>query len=889
MAEKEVMFDVVVRAEEGIAQIAKYREEIEATNEEIARLRAEKKMEGADIETLNKKIERQTQVRKGLEKAIGEETRTLQNSIKEITHADGSLAQLRAQLSKLNQEYDNLSRTDRESDIGAGLMENINTVTAEIKAAEYATQRFYRNVGNYPSQLGMSVQQVARELPSLTMGVNTFFLAISNNLPMLADQIKAARAEFKEAVAAGRDAVPVWKQFFTSLVSWQTAIVVIITLLSAYGKEIIGFVSGLFKQKEAFDAASAAAEDYNRTMTEARTEGMKDISQLQTLYHIATDVKRSTDLRREAVEMLRKEYPAYLQHLSDEEIMTGKAAGAYKQLRDQMLEMAKTRAILNRLTELNEAQVSGEYETYVEAQRKAIEANKQLEAALKGEILGNTAKFGREAKQARKDWEEAKKAFEEAYKIPTANADDVAIYIEETSARLLDGITTVQTSLDTVTEDTTKKTKQTIEEVGDLLDKMPAEVQRAEEALAKELDKQAGERAKAQAKALSEAIKLATDGLQASNPFVALEEQYATALQTIKSDATLAADERAFYELALETQLAKKKQDLQQKLNAEAYNARLKAASDEMQLAWDNAEKQYQIKRDFLQKELEDERLTAVERAKLEQELAELNAQTTQKKISAYQNYAQQVTQVVAGISEVFSGFNEAQLKNVEQTNEKEKESLKKKLDAGIISQERYNREIAKMDEELDAQKAEMEYNQAVREKALSAAQIAINTATAIAKIWAEVPKVDFGVSTVALTAMASAVGAAQIAAVLATPIPKARKGGLIVGASHEQGGVLVNTEGGERIISTNPAKAFPELLNLISYIGKHSSVPDTGFASRQVMAQASGGVINAEELAQQIGASVGEELRRLRIYLSLTELNEAERLQTRIDNSAKI
>lgn len=887
MAEKEVMFDVVVRAEEGIAQIAKYREEIEATNEEIARLRAEKKMEGADIETLNKKIERQTQVRKGLEKAIGEETRTLQNSIKEITHADGSLAQLRAQLSKLNQEYDNLSRTDRESDIGAGLMENINTVTAEIKAAEYATQRFYRNVGNYPSQLGMSVQQVARELPSLTMGVNTFFLAISNNLPMLADQIKAARAEFKEAVAAGRDAVPVWKQFFTSLVSWQTAIVVITTLLSAYGKEIIGFVSGLFKQKEGFDAASAAAEDYNRTMTEARTEGMKDISQLQTLYHIATDVKRSTDLRREAVEMLRKEYPAYLQHLSDEEIMTGKAAGAYKLLRDQMLEMAKTRAIMDRLTELNSLQFSKEYDSLQEATYEYANAMAMLKAAAKGiDIPMGVSAADRQAKEAKQKIQEALKAIEEEYGVSANNIGDINAYIAKTNKKLLDGITTFRTELDTVTA---KKTKESIEEVGDLLDKMPAEVQRAEEALAKELDKQAGERAKAQAKALSEAIKLATDGLQASNPFVALEEQYATALQTIKSDATLAADERAFYELALETQLAKKKQDLQQKLNAEAYNARLKAASDEMQLAWDDAEKQYQIKRDFLQKELEDERLTAVERAKLEQELAELNAQTTQKKISAYQNYAQQITQVASGISEVFSGFDDAQLKKVEQTNEKEKESLKKKLDAGIISQERYNREIAKMDEELDAQKAEMEYNQAVREKALSAAQIAINTATAIAKIWAEVPKVDFGVSTVALTAMASAVGAAQIAAVLATPIPKARKGGLIVGASHEQGGVLVNTEGGERIISTNPAKAFPELLNLISYIGKHSSVPDTGFASRQVMAQASGGVINAEELAQQIGASVGEELRRLRIYLSLTELNEAERLQTRIDNSAKI
>lgn len=891
MAEsKQLMFSVLVEAEQAIKDLAIYNRNIQNIDKSIEELRKQQKAEGADVQELEQRIVRMQQARKTYQKAIAESSKELQNSIKVNTLAEGSLAGLRAELSKLNAQYDNLSRADREGDIGAGLLENINNVTSEIKAAEYATQRFYRNVGNYPSQLGMSVQQVARELPSLTMGANQFFLAISNNVPQLLDQIKLARTEFKAAVAEGREAIPVGVQLLKSIVSWQTLAVVVITLLTAFNKEIVTLVGNLFKQKEAFDASAKAAEDYNNTMTEARTQGAKDIAQLQTLYGVATDVKRSIDLRREAVALLRKEYPAYLQHLSDEEIMTGRAAGAYKLLRDQMLEMAKTRAIMDRLTELNAAQVSAEYEAYTTAQEKAIEANKKLEAALRGEILGNTAKYGNEAKKARKEWEEAKKAFEEAYKIPTTNADDVTTFVQSVSEKLINGISTFRTELDTVTDDATKKTKKNIEEVGDLLDKMPAEVQRAEQALAKELDKQAGERAKAQATALSAAIKLATDGLQASNPFVALEEQYAAALQTIKSDATLAADERAFYELALETQLAKKKQDLQQKLNAEAYNARLKAASDEMQLAWDNAEKQYQIKRDFLQKELEDERLTAVERAKLEQELAELNSQNAQQKIDNFSKYAQQVLQLVTSISNVFKANEDAQLQKAEATNEKEKESLKKKLDAGIISQERYNREIAKMDEELDAKKAKIAYNQAMREKALSVAQIAINTATAIAKIWAEVPKVDFAAATIALTAMAAAMGVAQTAAVLATPIPKARKGGIVAGATHEQGGVLINTEDKERIISAKPAQAFPELLNLISYIGKHSSIPDTGYAARTLVSgSASSAPINADELAQKIGASVGEELRRLRIYLSLTELNEAERLQTQIDNSAKI
>ncbi|MBO7331468.1 MAG: hypothetical protein J6U52_06730, partial [Alistipes sp.] len=118
---------------------------------------------------------------------------------------------------------------------------------------------------------------------------------------------------------------------------------------------------------------------------------------------------------------------------------------------------------------------------------------------------------------------------------------------------------------------------------------------------------------------------------------------------------------------------------------------------------------------------------------------------------------------------------------------------------------------------------------------------------------------------------------------------PKARKGGIIAGATHEQGGVLINTEDKERIISAKPAQAFPELLNLISYIGKHSSIPDTGFAARTLVSgSASSAPINADELAQKIGAQVGEAVRQMPIYLSLTELKEAQEEYARIEQSAK-
>lgn len=918
MAEKKLMFSVEVLAEQAIQTLVAYKEEISTISGKIEELRQKQKLEGADVKELEKQIARLNEVQKAYSREIRQASKEMQNNLKINALAEGSLAGLRAELSKLNAQYDNLSRADREGDIGKGLQENINKVTKEIKDAEFATQRFYRNVGNYPNQLSFSIQQVARELPSLANGAQTFFLAISNNVPMLLDQVKLARKEFAEAVAAGRDAVPVWKQFFTSLVSWQTAIVVIITLLSAYGKEIFGFVSGLFKQKEAFDAAAKAAEDYNKTMTEARTQGMKDIAQLQTLYGVATDVKRSIDLRREAVALLRKEYPAYLQHLSDEEIMAGKAAGAYKLLRDQMLEMAKTRAIMDRLTELNAAQVSAEFEAIRDAEIAVIEAQKELQefeaAALKqyGENFkfANTAQramlndtYGELTKRYRNalnQLEDAGTKFEEAFKIPAKNVGDINDYVSSITKKLTNSITTFRTEI----EKPIKVDKPNID-LGNPIEVMWRDIEKVSEQLDDELknlsintdqakatlqaiQRERVEQAKAQAKSLAEAMEFATQGMQ-GNPYAELEEQYRTHLAAIQRDTTIAADERAFYELALEAQLAKRKQEITEQLNKQGYEARLAAVNKELQLAWKDADQQYQIKRDFLQKELEAERLTAEQRAAIEQQLAELDSQHTQQKIDNFSKYATQVMEIARSINEVFSGLEDAQLQKAEETNEAEKNDLKKKLDSGLISQKRYDREVARLDAELDAKKAKIAYNQAIREKALSVAQIAINTATAIAKIWAEVPKVDFGATTIALAAMAGAMGAAQIAAVMATPIPKARQGGIISGATHEQGGVLINTEDKERIISARPAQAFPELLNLISYIGKHSSIPDTGFAARTLVSgSASSAPINADELAQKIGAQVGEAVRQMPIYLSLTELKEAQEEYARIEQSAK-
>lgn len=313
--------------------------------------------------------------------------------------------------------------------------------------------------------------------------------------------------------------------------------------------------------------------------------------------------------------------------------------------------------------------------------------------------------------------------------------------------------------------------------------------------------------------------------------------------------------------------------------------------ADELQMSWDNAREQYRIKKEYIEKELELAELSAARRAELEEELAQLMAEHNQKRVDTIEEYANAAIEIASNINSVLNSLGDRQVAKAEKDNNAKKQSLDKSLNAGLISQKQYDRQVAAMDEELDKKKAKIAHDQAVREKALSVAQIGINTALAIMKIWADAPKVDFGISTAALTAVAAGIGAAQMAAVLATPIPAARKGGRIEGPKHEQGGVLVNTEGDERIVSSRPAKAFPELLNLISYIGKHSAIPDTGYATRAAFAGAGYGDIGIDYdlLADKLGDRFAEAVRDISIYTALTDVHDSEREYTKIENSAKI
>lgn len=223
---------------------------IDVINSEIKELNKAQKDNGfltsdqsARLDKLNSELFERKQVVSTLTSTIKMQTKEEQASV-------GSMNQLSAQLDLLRRSYRALTEEQKNSPMGKSFLSAIEQADSAIKGLDGSIGNYQRNVGNYArgwNGLNFSIQQLARELPSLAYGPQIFFSAISNNLPILADEIKRTKEEYNAFKAAGQQATPVWKQLLSSLVSWQIALTVGITLLTLYGKEITNWVASLFK------------------------------------------------------------------------------------------------------------------------------------------------------------------------------------------------------------------------------------------------------------------------------------------------------------------------------------------------------------------------------------------------------------------------------------------------------------------------------------------------------------------------------------------------------------------------------------------------------------------------------------------------------------------
>lgn len=248
-----------------IAELTSARKQQKATVDPLAQ--AQEKLAYAQSEENQQLKLYSTQIREANQ--IAQLQATIANS------AEGSYNRLSAQYALNKIRLNQMSAAEREAaDSGKKLEAETNAIYQQMIKLQEATGNYRLSVGHYQKTwdgLGISISQVVRELPAAAVSLNTFFLGISNNIPMVVDEINRLRKQNELLAAEGKEQISVTKSVVKSLFSWNTALVVLLTVFSMYGKEIIAWIDKTLAGRDAAKSFEDALEDLNDELGKGST------------------------------------------------------------------------------------------------------------------------------------------------------------------------------------------------------------------------------------------------------------------------------------------------------------------------------------------------------------------------------------------------------------------------------------------------------------------------------------------------------------------------------------------------------------------------------------------------------------------------------------------
>lgn len=275
---------------------------LDEISSDVGRVGKDGKESAGTVSAEFQKLQQQSRVLKdvisGLEAKVSE-LRAMEAGGPDMDQKDNiaSIEALEAKIKELQLQLKQLEET----------AESVKVVPPEMQQAKSQYNGLY-----------MSIQQIAREMPSLAMGPQMFFLAISNNLPVFTDELARARKEYDELVKAGKKGTPVWKQVLGSLFSWQTALTTGIMLLVMYGDEIMDWTKSLFGAKDGVDALTKAMQEKNEVEKEAHAISIRTRTELDNTLREIKDFTGTKEQEKAKVDELNQKY--------------GDAFGTYKTL-----------------------------------------------------------------------------------------------------------------------------------------------------------------------------------------------------------------------------------------------------------------------------------------------------------------------------------------------------------------------------------------------------------------------------------------------------------------------------------------------------------------------------------------------------------------------------
>ena len=350
------------------AALAQQASEIDKLKAKYDELNGRYKSNNLEIEKYKAKIAELKQEMKAEAKAQLENTQGLKQ-------AQESYNRLAALYTKLKIELNKYSQAEIDSTAALkAKQQQAEATMAKMKALQAATGRHTLDVGNYSKALnglGLATQQIVREMPSLAMSANQFFLAISNNIPIFTDNFKRVKEELGSTKIALQTTL-------NSVFSWQTALVLGITLLSKYGTEIAKWFGNFLNIGKGFDVAAEGLKGYNETMSKVSGQMAESAATLETYVYALENGNKSETEQQAILGLVNDQYAKQIEYLGIEIKSVEDLIANKSRLLDVLTEEAKVRGVLNKIVELSgtiaERQTSNELKRLQDA-LNAAESN----------------------------------------------------------------------------------------------------------------------------------------------------------------------------------------------------------------------------------------------------------------------------------------------------------------------------------------------------------------------------------------------------------------------------------------------------------------------------------------------------------------------------------
>ena len=286
--------------------------------------------------------------------------------------ATGSYNQLYAQYNLIKNVLNAMSTEMRNAE-GVGKLweaEALRIMNA-MKGMQEATGKHTLSVGDYSKAfngLSIATQQVLREMPTLANSMQQFFIAISNNVPIFVDNLKAVQKATGSWVTA-------MKGVLSSLFSWQTALLVVLTILPKIAQAIHNKRKAQEEDNKATKTQISLLNLLHEAMIAVQKAQAEDLSKTKTLVAVMNDLNRSNEERITAATALKKIHKEQLANYSAEEIAMGKAKTKLDEITESLKAQAQARAILNKITEAYVAQIDAEDKAFAAGQTKIYEGS----------------------------------------------------------------------------------------------------------------------------------------------------------------------------------------------------------------------------------------------------------------------------------------------------------------------------------------------------------------------------------------------------------------------------------------------------------------------------------------------------------------------------------